>query len=148
MRVCSEGFTRVWRVINTRVMWQVLAVDSRATHGCWCSSKVVHCTKKYWGINTTTGKYEHVRQFFSVAMTFYSSCLAPPAVTLHLHPSVLPSQAVYPSPSLFGSLLLLLSLRLHCPNLLFPLLVFMFASQSHSSRRFWCLRSRDSLFSC
>ena len=78
----------------------------------------------YWGTNTTTGKYEHARQFFSVAMQFYSSCLVPPAVTLRLHPSVSPSPTVYPSPSLFGSLLPQLTLRLHSPDSLFPLLVF------------------------
>ena len=39
-----------------------------ATRGCWCNSKVIHCTNKYWGINTTTGRYEHARQFFSAAM--------------------------------------------------------------------------------
>ena len=27
--MCSEGFTHMWRVINTRVVQQVLAVDSR-----------------------------------------------------------------------------------------------------------------------
>ena len=106
-----------------------------ATRGCWCNSQVIHCTKKYWETNTTTGRYEHARQFFSVAMPFYPSCLVPPAVTLRLRPSVSPSPAVYPSPSLFGSLLSSLTLRLRSPNSLFPLLVFVFATQSRSSRR-------------
>ena len=105
-----------------------------ATRGCWCNSKIIYCTKKYWGTNTTTGKHEHARQFFSVAMPLYPSCLVPPAVTLRLRPSVSPSPAVYPSPSLFGLLLSSLTLRLRSPNLLFPLLVFVFASQSRSSR--------------
>ena len=47
-----------------------------ATRRCWHNSKVIHCTKKYWGTNTTTGKYEPARQFFSVAMQFSPSCLA------------------------------------------------------------------------
>ena len=55
-----------------------------ATRGCWHNSKVIHCTKKYWGINTTNGQYEHARQFFSVAMPFCLSCLAPPAVVFAL----------------------------------------------------------------
>ena len=84
-----------------------------ATLRCWHNSKVIHCTKKYWGTNTTMGKYEPARQFFSVAMQFSPSCFAPPAVTLHLCPSVLPSPAVYLSPSLFGFLLSPLTLRVH-----------------------------------
>ena len=100
-----------------------------------------------WGINTTMGKYEHARQFFSVGMPFYPSCLVPPAVTLRLRPSVSSSPAVYPSPLLFGSLLSSLTLRLRSPNSLFPLLVFVFASQSRSPRLFTLqLRSPDSLF--
>ena len=105
-----------------------------ATRGCWYNSKVIHCTKKYWRTSTTTGKYEYPRQFFSIATQVYPSCLAPPAVTLRLCPSVSPSPAVYPSPLLFGSLLLPLTLGLCSPNSLFPLLVFVFASQSRSSR--------------
>ena len=107
-----------------------------ATRGCWCNSKVIHCTKKCWETNTTTGRYEHARQFFSVAMPFYPSCLVPPAVTLRLCPSVSPSSAVYPSPSLFGSLLPSFTLRLRSPNSLFPLLVFVFASKSRASRSY------------
>ena len=94
-----------------------------AIRRCWYNSKVAHCTKRYWRTNTTTGKYEHARQFFSVAMQFYPSCLVPPAVTLRLHPSILPSPTVYPSPSLVDLLLPQLTLRLHSPDLLFPLLV-------------------------
>ena len=96
----------------------------------------IHCTKKYWRTNTTTGKYKHARQFFSIVTPFYPSCLVPPAVTLRLHLSVSPSSAVYPSPSLFGSLLSPLTLRLRSPNSLFPLLVFVSASQSHASRSY------------
>ena len=72
-----------------------------ATRRCWYSSKVIHCKKNYWRTNTTTGKYEYARQFFSITTPFYPSCLAPPAVTLRLCPSVSPSPAVHPSPSLF-----------------------------------------------
>ena len=107
-----------------------------ATRGCWCNSKVIHCTKKYWRTNTTTGKYKHARQSFSSVTPFYPSCLAPPAVTLRLHLSVSLSSAVHPSPSLFGSLLSSLTLRLRSPNSLFPLLVFVSASQSHASRSY------------
>ena len=85
-----------------------------------------------------TAKYEHARQFFSVAMLFYQSCLAPPAVTLRLRPSVSPSPAVNSSPSLLGSLLSPLTLCLRSPNSLFPLLVFVFTSQSRGSRSY-CL---------
>ena len=70
-------------------------------------------------------------------------------VTLRLCPSVSPSPTVHPSPSLFGSLLSPLTLRLCSPNLLFPLLVFVFASQSRFSRRLhyvFALLSR--YFSC
>ena len=119
------------------------------TRGCWCDSKVIHCAKKYWRTNTTTGKYEHARQFFRIATLFYPSCLAPPAVTLRLCPSISPSPAVHPSPSLFGSLLLPLTLRLRSRNSLFPLLVFVFASQSRFSRHLryvFALLSR--YFSC
>ena len=58
------------------------------THECWWNSKVIHCTVQrniYWETNTTTGEYEHARQFFSDAMPFYLSCLTPPAVTLLFH---------------------------------------------------------------
>ena len=102
------------------------------------NSKVihVHCTKKYWRTNTTTGKYKHARQFFSIVTPFYPSCFAPPAVTFRLCPSVSPSPAVHPSPSLFGSLLSPLTLHLHSPNSLFQLLVFVLASQSRASRSY------------
>ena len=106
-----------------------------ATRGCWYNSRVIHCTKKYWRTSTTTGKYEYARQFFSIATPFYPSYLALPAFTLRLCPSVSPSPAVYPSPSLFSSLLSPLTLCLRSLNSLFPLLLFVFASQSRSSRR-------------
>ena len=78
-----------------RVMLRVLAVDLRVL--AQQQSNTLY--KKYWRTNTyTTGKYEHARQFFSDAMPFYPSCLTPPAVTLCLRPSVLPSPAVYLSP--------------------------------------------------
>ena len=85
------------------------------------------------------GKVWHAKQFFSVAMPFYPSYLAPPAVTLHLCTSASPSQAVYPSPSLFGLLPLQLTLRLCSPNSLFPVLVFIFASQFHASQSYCSL---------
>ena len=102
-----------------------------ATCGCWHDSKVHNILYKeiledkhyYWTV-------KHARQFFSVVMPF---CLAPSAVTLCLCPSALPSLAVYPLPLHFGLLLLLLTPRLRSPNSLFPLLVFIFTSQSHSS---------------
>ena len=62
-------------------------------------------------------------------MPFYPSCLAPPAFTLRLCPSVSPSPAVYPLPSLFGSLLPPFTLHLRSPDSLFQLLVFALASQ-------------------
>ena len=55
-----------------------------AQGGAYLRDTTVHCTKKYWGINTTFGKYEHARQFYTVAMPFYPSCLAPPAVAYTL----------------------------------------------------------------
>ena len=119
----------VWHVMSNQHTCDEVGIHSRLR----CVA-VIHCTKKYWRTSTTTGKYEYARQFFSIATPFYPSCLAPPAVTLRLCPSVSPSPAVYPSPSLFGSLLSPLTLRLRSPNSLFPLLVFVFASQSRSSR--------------
>ena len=86
---CKVANSRVWRWIYPRVTSNLHACDEAgahgklacvATRGCWCNSKVIHCTTKYWGINTATGKYVHARQFFSVAMPFHSSCLDPPAV--------------------------------------------------------------------
>ena len=66
-------------------------------------------------------KLKHAKQFFSVVMLFYPSCLAPSAVTLRLCPSVLPSPAVHP--------LLFTLCCFRC------LLVFVFAYQSRSSCR-------------
>ena len=77
---------------------------------CWCNRKFVHCTKKYWGINTTNG-----------VMSCRSICpvLLPPLyITLY---------------SLFHSLLLPFTRRFRSFNLLFLLLVFVFASQSLAS---------------
>ena len=89
-----------------------------ATRGCWYNNKVTHCTKKYWRTSTTMGKYEYARQFFSIATYAILSVLPCSSflVTLRLCPSVSPSPAVYPSHSLFGSLLLQLTLRLHSPD--------------------------------
>ena len=108
----------------------------------WCDSRVLVQQqsntryKEILGDKHYYGKYEHTRQFFSVAMPFYPSCLVPPAVTLRFRPSVSPSPAVYPSPSLSSSLLSPLILRLRSPNSLFPLLVFVFTSQSRASRSY------------
>ena len=114
------------------------------TRECWCNSKIIHCTKKYWGINTITGKYEHARQFFSVAMPFHPSCLA--------HPAVLFRSSICSSRRLLDVFALLtcfsaaslrrrypvslfppFTRRLCSPDSLFPLLAFIFASQSHAS---------------
>ena len=81
------------------------------------------------------------------SMPFYSSCLAPPAVTLRLHPSVSPSPVVYTSPSLFGSLLLPFTLCLCSPDSLLQLLVFVFASQSCASHSYCSLCFLPTLFS-
>ena len=68
---------------------------------------VVHWYKEILGGNTTSGESEHVRQFFSDAVSFYSSCLAP---SLSLFIFTLQSR---PSLLLFCSLLLLFTLCFH-----------------------------------
>ena len=77
------------------------------------------------------GKYEHTRQFFSVAMPFYPSCLAPPGVTLCLHPLVSLFGLALPSCLYFTFTLQFTPLAVH--SLVFLLLVYVFTSQSHSS---------------
>ena len=58
------------------------------THGCWCNSKIIHCTIKYWGMNNTK---LNINEFCSDATPF------------------LPSLPIVYTPSLlFGSLLPLL----------------------------------------
>ena len=93
-----------------------------ATRGCWCNSKVIHCTIKYREINTTNGKYEYTRQFCSVfhailSVLSHSSCCYMYFI------------------SLFNLLLWLLTRRFCSLNSLFPLLVIVIASQSCSPRR-------------
>ena len=88
-----------------------------ATHGCWCNSKVIHRTKKYWGLKTATGKYEHARQFLVLPCCSICSALLLPLFFL-----------------LFDLLLLPFTQRFHSLNLLFSLLVFVVATLSRSSR--------------
>ena len=90
-----------------------------ARGGAYLRDTTVHCTKKYLGGKHYYWKVKHARQFFRCCHAVLSvlSCFF----------------CCYSSSLPFGLLLLLFTPRLCSPNSLFPLLVFIVASQSRSS---------------
>ena len=88
---------------------------------------------------------EHVRQFFSDAMPFCPSCLAPPTITLHLC-----SSRYYPSSLLLSLLPFIFALCLFLPLLPFifaPLAITLHLCSLVCSSRYYPFSSLSSLSS-
>ena len=119
-----------------------------ATRECWCNSKVIHCTKKYWGLKTATGKYEHARQFLVLTcrsirpvsllpLFYFCSSICSSRRSLNVFALLTCCFAASVRRRYPVSLFLPFTWHLCSPDSLFPLLALVFASQSHTSCAFF-----------